>query len=418
MITFAPPELKDKLAKSMTTFRNILEDVDIEFYPIDDSDFDPASHEDEIVTEATLMTLYIPRSGNIELEVKEFLGLCEELPTAKIIEDVEYRSLNRSIIRIEPTNDKAMEYLYHTTGDGAVPSVELSFDLGESRFINLSLVSGFSYFALLVVKNGDYDKYNPPYLSEELFVQALYPKKTAQATIDHAINAYLFELSTSLGLDFSKSPRPAEFESNDEALFEKIAKTNLRPLIHDTALKDLLELYNRAIALSHDEELEIFLFVRVLEYVSATVVRMSANEDIRKRLLSPKALRPDARFISDLIGLVDSHRVNRKDAEALRLTVEVCCDAVELAKLAPEYIGALKQITEDSTILDKKKALSRLAACFSATRNQFAHAKANYERTGDECPLSQRVQLANCARLAAQQAIRWFGTSDADLRAL
>lgn len=418
MVTFSPPELREKLAKAFVVFRKILKDIDIDFYPVDDPDFDPSEHDDIVVTDSSLVKLSIPRSDDVEVEISAFFDLCNELPNATLVGDVEYRSTTRTLIRISPTSDRAIEYLYHSGEYTSVPSLELDFSLGENKTIKLSLVNGFSPFALLISKSGNYDKYNPPYGSDDLFLQAIHPDKTKKEIVDQAINAYMFELSVSLELDFTKSPRPSEWVSSEEKFIEQIAQVTLRPLIVDTSLNDVLELYNRAVAQAHDEELAILVFVKVLEYISATVVRMTAYEEMRRRLLSPKALKPDARFISELITLIENQKINRKDSEALRLTIEMCCDAVELAKISPEYIDALKKLSEESSAADKKKALSRLAACFSATRNEFAHAKANYELTGDECPLGQRSELARCARLAAQQAIRWFSLSDADLRAL
>jgi hypothetical protein len=56
-----------------------------------------------------------------------------------------------------------------------------------------------------------------------------------------------------------------------------------------------------------------------------------------------------------------------KDHEALKLTVERCCNADVLAPGAPECIRSLAAVTKGSNPAQRKIALADLAACFSAT---------------------------------------------------
>jgi hypothetical protein len=190
----------------------------------------------------------------------------------------------------------------------------------------------------------------------------------------------------------------------------------LRPLIGGPGVESLLRLYEGAIGRVGDGEQHFVGFIKVIEYVSATVVNTERNAQIRRRLLSPKALTPDAGFIRDLSQLFESLRNFKKDAEALRLAIETCCDAVQLAQHAPPHLRQLASIVETSKEGDRKKALDALSATFSATRNMFSHAKANYTLTGDECPEGELAQLTKCARVAAQQCARWFAHSDLSLR--
>jgi hypothetical protein len=72
------------------------------------------------------------------------------------------------------------------------------------------------------------------------------------------------------------------------------------------------------------------------------------------------------------------------------------------------------------TDLPKKKeeALTELGASLYATRNRTAHAKANYESTGEECPEEQLTDFVECVKLAAQQAVRWYHSRAEDARVL
>jgi hypothetical protein len=169
---------------------------------------------------------------------------------------------------------------------------------------------------------------------------------------------------------------------------------------------DLLRLYNRAVAAS-DNETQILHFTKVVEYVSQTVVRQQATEAIRTKLLSPRALRPDATFVAELQAVVEEQRIFRKDREAMRQTVITCCEASELSKFAPPFLNKLRGLSFSDKPKDKEEALTELGLSLSATRNSVAHAKANYEPTGEECPEGQLAAFAECAKLAAQLSIRW-----------
>jgi hypothetical protein len=233
--------------------------------------------------------------------------------------------------------------------------------------------------------------------------------------------SYLFELDEQTGMAFSRSAWslpsiPSMDEHEEDQYLRGLESIRLRPLMSGAGLSSLLDLYEKAISLENGTEQQFVAFIKAMEYVSATVVNSERNEQIRKRLLSPTALSPDASFIRDLNQLFETLRTFRKDAEALRLTLETCCDAVELAKHAPPKLTQLKSIKEESSAADKRKALEALSTMFTATRNMFSHAKANYSLTGDECPEKELTELTKCARVAARQCTRWYAHSDVSLR--
>ena len=75
---------------------------------------------------------------------------------------------------------------------------------------------------------------------------------------------------------------------------------------------------------------------------------------------------------------------------------------------APPFLRKLAAITDASAKQDKEVATREFSFALSATRNAIAHAKANYEPTGEECPETQLSQFVACVEIAAQQVIRWF----------
>jgi len=184
-------------------------------------------------------------------------------------------------------------------------------------------------------------------------------------------------------------------------------KVRIRTLNFSDGLPELYRIYLKGVAAS-DVEHQIINLVKAIEYVSATVIRLASHDAMRQRLLSHKALAPDAKFLDDLIMLVEDQRIFKKDSEALRLTVNTCCDTNQLASHAPPVLKTLSSLSEASDAKTKKTALDELSRCLSSTRNQLVHAKANYTLTGNECPYEQLPILAGCVNLAATQVIRWF----------
>ncbi len=95
-----------------------------------------------------------------------------------------------------------------------------------------------------------------------------------------------------------------------------------------------------------------------------------------------------------------------------------CCEASEPARVAPSFLSKLHGVSPSDPPKKKEEALAELGASLYATRNRIAHAKANYEPTGEECPEVQLAAFAECAKLAAQQAVRWYHSRPEDARVL
>ena len=252
----------------------------------------------------------------------------------------------------------------------------------------------------------------------DLFVEVRYQPPISLDTARYVADAYLFELSSTLGLEFEVDPRPTledvEWYPEGEP---QVSNARLRPLLLGKGMPELLKLYNRALAASNDE-VRILYFAKVIEYVSQTVVRQQATEAIRAKLLSPRAVSPDAGYVAELQAVVEQQRVFRKDREAMKQTVVTCCEASELSRVAPPFLSKLRGVSPSDPPKKKEEALAQLGYSLSATRNWVSHAKANYERTGEECPEGQLDTFAECAKLAAQQAVRWYHSRPEEVRVL
>ncbi len=188
---------------------------------------------------------------------------------------------------------------------------------------------------------------------------------------------------------------------------DSVISIKLRPLMAGKGIGSLLSLYNKALITS-DPEIRILYFTKVFEYVSQSIIRLQLISAVQTKLNSAKALSPDAEYVLELENVFEEQKVFKKDKEAILTTILTCCDANELAKLAPKYLKQLSAIKIDTKKKEKEDALKEFANSLVDTRNSFAHAKSNYSPTGLECPDNQIYELSRCVILATQQTIRWF----------
>ena len=279
----------------------------------------------------------------------------------------------------------------------------------------MALVFGATPFAIAVVANASFSKYCRPYWSGATFVWVRHDGTADAEQVRNAVSAYLFELASSCQLVFHPVPWDDE-EDGPEHSFEELVEdaTRLRPLLTGRGIRDVTELF--LAAASREGEFCILGCTKVFEYVAATAARMANFEQVRRKLLLPEALRPDAEFLAQLIALVESQAEWRDDRKAIERTILACCDAVALRRFAPPFCEKLKQIKDDAKDVDKEAALSDFAERLSDTRNQLSHAKANYKVRGKECAPEQLGPFSLLVLAAADQAVRWFSTTDPNLR--
>ena len=447
-----------------------------------DPDLQAAENDDIAVTEETELTLGLPRwEDEVRLTYGEFVALANEMRSADLRDNRECWTDRRLLVRVSRVSEEAELYLYRTlpeadsekerkqqrdlieqrkrtatlraqTPDPRELGPEDPYDekavkdyleasarerkmsehvekrvrrycslrtrLLDGREVTCSLTEGFSPFAVSIAASGNYDKYLPPVLHEDLFVEVRFDGGVGEDEVRELLAAYMFELSSSLSIDLEISPRPSIIDEDDLDLSEygmSLSEPRLRPLLLGAGMPELLHLYNKA-AVTADDEVRVLYFAKVLEYVSQTVVKQRANEAIRAKLLNPKSLSPDAGFISELQAIVEQQRGLRKDREAIKQAAVACCDASELAHAAPPFLSKLRSVSAQDPPRKKEECLAELGASLYATRNRIAHAKANYEPTGEECPEQQMAAFAECSKLAAQQAVRWYHSRPEDAR--
>lgn len=407
MTKYVPPELREKIVRAHERMKSVIEAT------IDDCSLESLmlEHQDELdvtdpITGDTGILVSFPQGDSATISVDAFLEL--DAPGSMHNRRI-FLAKNRAWAVIHPFNLKARAL------SDAQPGVGFLSVTSKDQHMTTSICSGPCPFNYWITKANSYSKYVPPFLEDDLFVNFASDAPLGVGEVELSLNAYLFELSTSAGLDFEHSTfRDADAHFDEELAFhdeseaiDDLGNARIRPPKDEPDLDPLYLLYIRANA-SADIEFAILTHIKCIEYVSQSAIRIQAHDEIRTRLESPGALNPNAAFLDALINLVEEQKVLRKDSEAIRLTIAQCCDLSELVSLAPRFLKNLGSLKDSGSIEKRLVALQDLSNAVIATRNQMAHAKASYRLTGQECPPAELQAFSKLVQRVAEQAIRWF----------
>lgn len=179
-------------------------------------------------------------------------------------------------------------------------------------------------------------------------------------------------------------------------------------------MPELLCIFNETRSRSN-LDISIIQYVKVIEYVSQTVIRLDTTHRLQSKLATPRALNPDANFVKELEKTFDDLKQKYStDRNAIKNTIKTCCEILEIVECAPEYLKKIKQLPIQLAKNESQKdavleaAFDSLADSVSDTRNFIAHAKANYILKGSECPEDQKYDFVQMLKILAIQTIRWF----------
>jgi hypothetical protein len=417
MTQFNPPDLETRV---ISAFKALGDFMEIEWGALDQK-YQPVADWEEIVTENTVIEgVGLSRTDfGSDMTVGQLLVWAEELKKCRLIDRRDFTSPNFTVVYIEPVNDiacAALGSIRNTFGQ-----LEQTVASAQQEY-RIQLVEGMTLFGAKIAKDGSYEKWCPPCEQSDAFVEVAHPGGE-YATASALVESYLYEIHSSLGLQFKRARYLEPLDDWDEKTKNALEAAGaaqggrLRPLLFGPGIHDLMVLFNEASSIDQ-VEYAVLGYTKVIEYVAATVVKQRAHQAIRTRLLSPAALRPDATFIEDFCALIEDQRTFQKDSEAIRLTIETCCDAPQLASAAPSHLGSLNAVTDISKPEERRDGLRKLAECISSTRNEIVHAKTNFTPKGSECPKDQLTALRDCLTIAAQQVIRWFSDVPESFRVL
>ncbi|MGG0666953.1 hypothetical protein ABE073_00230 [Lederbergia citrisecunda] len=382
--------------------------IDYDFYDLTD-EFEKEDEDEKLVDEDYELPVWFPHSYYEETHtIGELLNVVKD--ANEVIEFDENKFVSKRVALFS-IDDQIHELIY--SFDLEIPTIQELID-GQEYTINI--VNGLTSYGIKLITEDLFDKHFPPVDESDFFIEISAKDTLDIKVIESLVDAYLFELKSTLGISIQLSPRLSYLTLEDEPEFSTDI-TRLRPLLQGKGIHELLKLYNSSLA-SVSADILILTYTKVIEYVSQTVIQQDLINSATKKLFSSRALNPDANYILELGEIFDKNRNNQKDYLAIRLTIETCCDLNEIVATAPQFLKFTRKLRSDSKNEDKIKAFIEIADAISNTRNMFAHAKTNYEKKGMECPTEQLEEFAKCLDILAQQVIRWFAKEHEDNRVI
>lgn len=356
-----------------------------------------------------------PEDSQITIEIKEYLALCDEIPTIEVVNSGFIKTkLRRYYIVDASTSDEDYSYIIKNRFDFRIsPRKGMQIDLLEE-----SLIVGLAATHL-----EEYSDYWGT-VSQYTVVEIVYENEESILPMEDEkslLNAYFFEIadSTSMALAFSQiwDPTP-HFETKQEE-FENIAPSGLRDLDPEN---EGMNLFVSAVQ-TNDPELKFLGFYKVLEHFAPVAINIEANELMRKKLDAPKGSFENGDYIRSIFKLANSMKAKSNDQDLIKACFHSCFDFIFLFEKLPKAL-CLKikkhlKIVELDHSLDKQKittAINMASKAIYETRNAVVHAKSNYEKRGDEISLKEFHLLNEFMKEASSQAIRWYSRQPSHLR--
>ena len=401
MLDFNPPELKDKLKSAINEFNFVDGEVEeVEFKTILDED---SYHEyDNTITNSSEVVLFVGDEG-ASLSVDTFIKMYDEAEFIKINKAQSYACTKDEIFYLLDVSDydafMLLEHLKSIENPNVVQDKFANLYWKSEKKINsktyeISVYQGFCIYHLLVTKSGKYDDYLPAYTEYDYFIRIKCSDGINMQDMDDLAVAFIFELQATLDirLSFSNGREIIQEQYN----FECEEKSHsIFPLLYGKGIKNLLELYNTA-KITENVDYRILGFTKVIEYIAPSIAKEKLMNEVRLKLTSEEIFHPSTKFISDLGEIYFRNEHDRtKDSELIKLVIT---EIVEICEIWDEYpnfgklkkAGKLEDMTEDS----ERKYLENLSDIIYCTRNEIAHAKANYEIKGNECPEKNKFEYA------------------------
>jgi len=340
------------------------------------------------------------------IETEEFLSLCDEIKSIKIVNYGYIKTDLRSYYVVGVT-DSDEGYIIREYHDMQMSSLE---------GIKINIVSESLIVGLAATKLEEYDTDYWGTINQYLAIEIVYESKAKVLQPEEEkelLNSYLFEVadSTGIALNLSEIRNPV----NDfETLREEAEENPTQVLRELEPYNEGMKLFVSAVQIK-DPELKFLNFYKVLEHFSPIAVNIEANELMRKKLDAPKSSFEDGDYIRSIFELANTMQDRFNDEDLIKASFNTCFDFVGLFNKLPEsikkkikkHIGA-QELTY-STDKQKITTSSNIAGkIIYKTRNRVVHAKSNFTLTGDEISSDEFSQLIEFMKEASSQAIRWY----------
>jgi len=426
MISFEPIQLKDEVLIALEQFSFTEGEIDcIDFDQLLDEDC--YDEYDAIITENSEVCLCIGEGEYPRTTLKYLLKVSRGWKDTKLNEKQNYAKSKNEVEFLLNVNDyntiMFLDGLKESTNSIVQDTLEGTEFWHSQITVNqknyhISLFNGLCIYHLLVQESGNYDEYLPAYSEYDYFVRITSEDEVDIGIADSLAVSFVFELHArhNLVISFSEGRTDPEAPYYDES---ELSRQNLEifPLLYGRGIKELLELYNTA-KTTYDIDYKILGFTKVIEYISPTIAKEELYECVRLKLTSPVVFTPTSEFVNELGEIYKKHQNDvSKDSELIRLAVSTVIELSSVWNDLPAYIKPKNSECIES--LDdslKESCTENLITAIYDTRNEIAHAKANYEKKGKECPDKNKEQFSKILDIIAVRCIRWFAMQSDEKR--
>ena len=418
MISFVPESLQADIIESINDLHFLkgnIEEIEFSvFQKLEES----ADEYDCEISENSMVCLSVGEDDFPLISVREFLDMAKCKAHLKINDAQSYaKSCNEVYFLLDVRDYATLELLSNTFPKKDVPITELEKTvILDGVKYKVGLFHGFCIYHLLVEESGNFDKYCPSYSSYDYFIRVHCDGENIKQNVaDSLASAYAFELQSSFDiiLPFSSGRIDDEFvDYSTESLLGREAQ--MFPLIYGNGATELLELYNTA-KNTFDVDFKILGLTKVIEYIAPTIAQKELIERVTLKLSSPGIFAPTAAFISELGAIYDKHRnTTTKDFELIKLSIVTAVTVDDIWDTLPGFVKGKQVKPVDES--DCSALLGKIAEHIYSTRNEIAHAKANYEKRGTECPAREKASFCKMLEIIAIRCIRWFAIQPEEKR--
>lgn len=378
-------------------------------------DFDIEDGEYTITGEEDIEIYLDEAESKIKTTINSFIELIQDAIQTSIDDYGIWSSNNVAILRVTP-RDCILRDL------DEFPDFEKEINYkNKSVTLRISSYSDLYYMKTFFDKN--FDEYNPIIMYDDLFVIMDFEKDSSvkKEEIIEIFNAYIFEIFINYGYKLIINQRSLflrQFDEIDDSIEDNL---DINPLLFSKGMNNILMMFNQAEG--YNEDRAIVEYVKVIEYISVTVVRRNGTIEAQEKLTTININDISGEDVKELEDFfVKQNNKRKKDSELIKETIKECCDIESLSKYSPKFIKCLYKLKEkiqenpSNRQLLSDNASSELARSISDTRNNISHAKANYTDKGCECPDIQKKEFIVLLRNVCVQVIRWFSNTDESIR--
>lgn len=406
----------DKLVDAIEYFENIkctndnytYEEYEELEFNIEDGEY--------VITGEEIVKICIDEEDSIfENKLERLIKLIYNIDQASIDDDGVCISDNLAILRVIPQN-----LIFENLDEFPDFKKTISY---KNRNVTLTTSSYSDLYCMRVFFDENFNEYNPVILYDDLFIEIDFGEvfDISKEIILEIFNAYIFEIFVASGYKFTMNPRNSLIFEMDGIENTDTNMLDMNTLLFSKGMKEVLMLFNGAEG--YNEDRAILEYVKVIEYISVTVVNQNVTQEVQEKLDDITGITPSGDYIKELGKIFIKHNKKLKsDSDMIKATIKECCDIENLARYSPKFIEPLhsliKAIVENNPNIENLKinANNALAKSISDTRNNISHAKANYENKGYECPDNKKEEFIILLRNVCVQVIRWFYNTDEKIR--